>query len=367
MAVERILLSEAEPGMELANDIYDDTGRLIVPYGTILNKMIIERMDEYKIVVIKIIKKEESGNYFEENGYKYSEIYQQPGYFEKIKETEDFKKFAKTFDTSVEGFKTLLNDVVVKNTEVNLERMLKDVNKIIESNKTGNNMLDVLNCMRGYDDLTYVHSMNVALICNMIAGWLNYSESDTDLLTAAGLLHDIGKVKIPKEIICKPGKLTDSEYEIIKNHTVFGYEILKDCQIDRRIKNAALMHHERYDGRGYPNGLSGNQIDEIARIVAVADVYDAMTADRVYREGICPFDVIGYFQNEIAVYDPKYLLLFLEKTAETYVSNKVLLTDGKEAKILMINKAALGRPVVMTGEEIIDLSKKKELKIAKLL
>ena len=256
---------------------------------------------------------------------------------------------------------------MVKNTEVNLERMLKDVNKIIESNKTGNNMLDVLNCMRGYDDLTYVHSMNVALICNMIAGWLNYSESDTDLLTAAGLLHDIGKVKIPKEIICKPGKLTDSEYEIIKNHTVFGYEILKDCQIDRRIKNAALMHHERYDGRGYPNGLSGNQIDEIARIVAVADVYDAMTADRVYREGIYPFDVIGYFQNEIAVYDPKYLLLFLEKTAETYVSNKVLLTDGKEAKILMINKAALGRPVVMTGEEIIDLSKKKELKIAKLL
>ena len=92
-----------------------------------------------------------------------------------------------------------------------------------------------------------------------------------------------------------------------------------------------------------------------------------MTADRVYREGICPFDVIGYFQNEISVFDPRYLLLFLEKTAETYVSNKVLLNNGTEAKILMINKAALGRPVVMTGEEIIDLSKKKELKISKLL
>ena len=142
---------------------------------------------------------------------------------------------------------------------------------------------------------------------------------------------------------------------------------MKYCPIDERIKNAALMHHERYDGRGYPGGLSGNLIDETARIVAVADVYDAMTADRVYREGICPFDVIGYFQNEISVFDPRYLLLFLEKTAETYVSNKVLLNNGTEAKILMINKAALGRPVVMTGEEIIDLSKKKELKISKLL
>ncbi len=366
MAVKRILLSEAEPGMELANDIYDDTGRMLVPYGTILNKMIIERMEEYKIVVIKINEKG-GDDLYKENRQKYSEIHQQPGYFEKIKETEDFKAFAKTFHTSVDEFKSLLNDVVVKNTEVDLERMLEDVNNIIESNKTGNSMLDVLNCMRGYDDLTYVHSMNVALICNMIAGWLNYSEADTYILTAAGLLHDIGKVKIPKEIISKPGKLTDSEYEIIKNHTMYGYEILKDCPIDERIKNAALMHHERYDGRGYPGGLRGNLIDETARIVAVADVYDAMTADRVYREGICPFDVIGYFQNEISVFDPRYLLLFLEKTAETYVSNKVLLNNGTEAKILMINKAALGRPVVMTGEEIIDLSKKKELKISKLL
>ena len=167
MAVKRILLSEAEPGMELANDIYDDTGRMLVPYGTILNKMIIERMEEYKIVVIKINEKG-GDDLYKENRQKYSEIHQQPGYFEKIKETEDFKAFAKTFHTSVDEFKSLLNDVVVKNTEVDLERMLEDVNNIIESNKTGNSMLDVLNCMRGYDDLTYVHSMNVALILSLI-------------------------------------------------------------------------------------------------------------------------------------------------------------------------------------------------------
>lgn len=367
MAIEKILLSDAKPGMKLANDICDDVGRLVVPYGTVLNRTIIERMEDYKVVVIKVVKEDEQEKFFEQNQQKDQESEQKTGYFEKLKNSEGFKEFETTFNTSLDDFKTVLNDVVLKNNEVDIGQMLDGVKKIIEANKTGYSMLDALACMRGYDDMTYVHSMNVALICNMMAGWLHYSEEDTDMLTAAGLLHDIGKVRIPKEIICKPGKLTDIEYQIIKSHPTLGYDVLKDMLIDEHIKLGALMHHERYDGGGYPGRIKGNQIDEVARIVAVADVYDAMTANRVYREGLCPFDVILHFENEMAIYDPKYLLLFLEKTAETYIRNRALLSDGREAEILMINKTVLGRPVVMVGNDAVDLSRQKDIKIVKLL
>ena len=358
MTEKRILISEAKEGMELASDLYDDNGRLIVLNGTVLNGTIIRKIKNYNIIVIKIAEKSQTDKtkYIEENGY-----------FEKIKAKPEFRKRETKFKGSVSALKSSLNDIVVKNAEIDIVGMLKGVKEIIESNNTGDSMFNVLNCMRDYDDLTYVHSMNVALICNVFAGWLGYSQEDRDLITIAGLLHDIGKVKIPINIINKPAKLTDKEYEVIKLHPLLGYEILKQQHIDKRIKYAALMHHERYDGSGYPGKYKGRDISEIARIVAVADVYDAMTSNRIYREAICPFDVIDYFEKQINVFDPSYLLLFLKKTAETYVSNKVLLSDGRQGKIALINNNSLGKPIVIVENTSIDLSKNKEIKIIKLL
>ena len=107
----------------------------------------------------------------------------------------------------------------------------------------------------------------------------------------------------------KKGKLTDAEYEVIKAHAQLGYDILKDQPLDERIKNAALMHHERYDGTGYPNHLVGKEIDDMAAIVAIADVYDAMTAARVYRGPVCPFRVIELYESEgFQKYDVEYLI-----------------------------------------------------------
>lgn len=143
-------------------------------------------------------------------------------------------------------------------------------------------IFDNLHNMRQIDDSTYAHCLNVSIISRMFGMWLKYSDEDLDVLTLAGLLHDIGKCKIPNAIISKKGKLTDAEYEVIKAHAQLGYDILKDQPLDERIKNAALMHHERYDGTGYPNHLVGKEIDDMAAIVAIADVYDAMTSDRCY-------------------------------------------------------------------------------------
>ncbi|MHB8129402.1 MAG: HD-GYP domain-containing protein, partial [Mobilitalea sp.] len=213
-----------------------------------------------------------------------------------------------------------------------------------------------------------VHCLNVSLICNIFAGWLKFSPEDTRILTLGGLLHDIGKMMIPKEIISKDGKLTDEEYKIIKTHSIKGYQALKDHPVDIRVKYAALMHHERCDGSGYPNGFVAEQIDDYAKIVAIADVYDAMTSNRRYRNAICPFDVVENFEHEgFLKYDPGYLMIFMERIVQSYMHNIVRLNDGREGEVVMINKLALSRPVLRIGTGFVDLSKEHKLTIEAII
>ena len=193
--------------------------------------------------------------------------------------------------------------------------------------------------------------------------------SDLDVLTLCGLLHDVGKVQIPDEILEKPDRLTPEEYEIMKTHTVLGYRMMERERIDKRIKNAALMHHERFDGKGYPFGLTGDRIDTFASIVAIADVYDALTSDRCYRSAVCPFEVIALFEsNGLTEYNPKFILTFLEHIAQTYVGNSVRLSDGSQGKISMIDTKKLLRPLIqLESGEFVDLSKRLDLYVEEII
>jgi putative nucleotidyltransferase with HDIG domain len=198
--------------------------------------------------------------------------------------------------------------------------------------------------------------------------WLHFMPDDLEVITLCGLLHDIGKLMIPNKIITKPDRLTDEEFSTIKTHTIRGYNLLKTKQIDSRIKHAALMHHERCDGSGYPYGFFSDQIDHFAKLVAIADVYDAMTCSRVYRGPLCPFEVVNIFETEgLTKYDPKCIIIFLESIVQTYIHNRVRLNNNQEGEIIMINKLDLSRPVVKVGDEFVDLSKKRNLFIESLV
>jgi HD-GYP domain-containing protein (c-di-GMP phosphodiesterase class II) len=128
------------------------------------------------------------------------------------------------------------------------------------------------------------------------------------------------------------------------------------------------MHHERCDGTGYPNGLVSHEIEPFAKLIAIADVYDAMTCARVYRGPLCPFEVISLFETEgYLKYDTKYLLTFLEGIVQTYINNNVRLSNKMEGEIVLINKFDLSRPVIMVGDEFIDLSRHRDLYIEALV
>ena len=156
------------------------------------------------------------------------------------------------------------------------------------------------------DKYTKKHSYNVATYSKMLAEELGYNTEFQKNIFSIGMLHDIGKVLIPREILCKPGKLTAEEWEEMKNHTTYGAEILKDFKGIKNVRTAAMYHHERYDGKGYMEGLAGNEIPLEARIVCVADSFDAMATDRAYRPHLSKEVILSELENGKGTqFDPK--------------------------------------------------------------
>ena len=289
-------------------------------------------------------------------------------YSERIKSSPEFQLFKTDFENDVELFRENMNLVIQKNTSLDVNTLLKNTMAIVANHSGSISILDMLQNMREYDDSTYTHSLNVALICNILAGWLKLSCEEVELATACGLFHDIGKLLIPYSIISKPGKLSEEEFATIKKHPTLGYQLLLSQDVDDHVKNAALMHHERSNGSGYPLKLKGNQIDPYARIVAIADVYDAMTAARCYRGPLCPFRVIEMFEAEgFQKYDVSILLPFLENVVNSCLQNRCLLSDGRKGTIIYINKDKLSRPIVQCGGEYVNLADQPDLEIVRLL
>ena len=294
---------------------------------------------------------------------------EEPSHFEKLKASREFQAFKQAFNKNVDNLRTSLNDIVKKNTPIHVDTLIGETMQIISDQGSTFGVFDMLHNMRDFDDLTYAHSMNVAMICNVFARWLRWSEEDVRTVTACGMLHDIGKLKIDDAIIKKPGKLTDAEFRAIQSHPAEGYRILQKQDIDLHIKLSALEHHEKCDGTGYPMKLTGPKIDPFAKIVAIADIYDAMTANRVYREGMCPFRVIETFEEEgFHKYEVGYIMKFLENVVNTYIDNRVMLNDGRIGTVRWINKQRLSKPMLeMSDGTFLELEKSPGLRIDKIL
>jgi len=164
------------------------------------------------------------------------------------------------------------------------------------------------------DVYTKGHSMRVAEYTRIIASHLGFDTDKIEKLHFAATLHDIGKIGVPDTVLNKPGKLTDREYNVIKMHTSIGSDILKNIESIKYASVIARHHHERYDGKGYPDGISGENIPLEARIVAIADTYDAMTSKRVYRRKVLSNDIIRdeFTKNKGKQFDPDLADLFLE-------------------------------------------------------
>ncbi|MGN0319142.1 MAG: HD-GYP domain-containing protein [Lachnospira sp.] len=360
-----IFIFDAEEGMVVSQDVHLPDGNILVKKGTVLDMGLISTISGYHILEINVYVQEVDSS---GENINIPESAESQRYYDSIRASEQFKKFNESYQSNVIDVKNQLNDVVTNNVPIDTEELLKGTTQLIAENRNSLQLFDMLHCMRQQDDLTFVHCINVALIASIIGQWLRYSEEDIKTLTLCGLLHDIGKLLIPNEILTKPGKLTSEEFNTMKKHVNLGYDQLKSQNIDMRIKEACLLHHEKCDGSGYPFKLKSKDIPTSAKIIAIADVYDAMTAARVYRGAICPFEVIKMMYNDaFTKFDPTYCLPFLKNVASSYIHNDVRLSNGKVGKVILINDNALSQPIVQCGNEFIDLSKTPSVTITAII
>lgn len=374
----KILTSQAVPGMIIEEDVYTAANHLIIPAGTTVSNKVITRLKFYSIHQITVSVEDEAAiPPAPAPSAQVQTVRPAPApkpipkpemYSERVKNTREFKAFSSSVERSTERFHNQIASIVEKDAPINEDVLINDINSILLHARNGMHVFDMLHSMRDFDDETYLHSINVAMIANVLGRWLNFTRRDLDTLTLCGLLHDIGKLVMPPEIIKKPGKLTDAEHETMMSHPLRGYNILRAQKANIHVQMTAMMHHERCDGSGYPLGIKAEQIDRFAKVVMVADVYEAMTAARVYRGPLCPFEVIGIFESEgLAQYDTRTVMTFLDHVNQTYLHNNVRLSNQSVGEIVMMNPTSLSKPVIKVGNDFIDLSREHDLYIEAIL
>jgi putative nucleotidyltransferase with HDIG domain len=345
--MKRVFVSvdDCRTGMTIAEDIYNEYGALIIPDGTILDEYIIERIRKLGIVRIRMY--DEAGELTQASGIDH---------------------FRERYDENLRTVKGILNDIS-QGKQIDIQRVDQTTASILSGINQNSEIVSCLSEMRSTDEYLYSHSINVALLCMLIGKWMKFDYLKLKSLITAGFLHDIGKCRISAEILNKPGPLSHEEFEQVKKHSVYGYKIAMNVgAFNDDILNGILMHHEREDGSGYPFGLKEDQIHEFGKIVAVADVYDAMTSSRVYRAKQCPFDVIEIISvDHFNTLDNKITNVFLKNIASYYLGESVRLTNGMTGEIVFINPFNISRPIIKSGDTYIDLTAQSKLKIAELI
>ncbi|MCL2873939.1 MAG: HD-GYP domain-containing protein [Defluviitaleaceae bacterium] len=335
-------------GMIIAQDVYNEHGFLLCTKNSRLNENLVRL--------------------FLQNGIRWARTYEM-SLTEKLEgainedlilssvvQSEDFQEFKTEYVRKIDEVKEHLLDISIGGN-VDIEALHEVTSDIVNTLDTKNDVFNYIRFMKQSDEATFGHCINVSMLCNLFGHWLGMKHRDIVDLTAAGSLHDLGKTKIPHSVLCKKGRLTEGEFNIVKNHTVLGYELMKDAKhIPERIKLAALMHHERPDGSGYPHGRKTSDIDKYASIVTICDIYDAMISNRCYKEKLSPFYVIKTFeQGSYGYLHTEYLLVFLQNIAHTFLHSDVVLSDGREGRVVFINEKHLSRPIIQCGREFIDL------------
>lgn len=205
-----------------------------------------------------------------------------------------------------------------------------------------------LNDIASKDEYTFTHSVSTMVYALMIARKLNYSEQMLNLLGMGTLLHDVGKMIVDPSVMFKEGRLTKQEYEYVKMHTMYGYQALRRItMLPEQARQIAYMHHERLDGSGYPRGLSGDQIPEFSRIVAIADVYDALTTDRCYRKKWPADKAMNFLIERSEVnFDPELVALFTQQLAVYPNGSLVRLSNQYVGIVYDQNRSMPLRPIV---------------------
>lgn len=338
------------PGMILAEDVmYRDN--VLCTKDTVLDQATIDKLNRFSIMCVTVME----------------DIDYATTHYEKLRFNDNFKLFEAKHSQNLLLYKILMETFYSTNQLVREDSFMSIYNDMSSTYGSGAELLDfIYNLMPNEDELTYNHCLNSALLAGTFAKWVNMSEEETETLIIACFYYDIGKLKLPYDVLWKPGKLTDEEYALVKKHPQIGYDAVFFTPLADKYKNAILMHHERMDGSGYPNRLKGNAIHPLARYIAIIDTYIAMASPRSYRSAMTPLQILGHFEKNMEKYDAELLIPLMKRIGDAQIGTTVQLNDGSQWDVFIIHPTNISRPILKnTNSEILDLTARPDLEIVK--
>jgi putative nucleotidyltransferase with HDIG domain len=240
-------------------------------------------------------------------------------------------------------------DSIRKGTIFSLKKVEKAAESVVESIQRNPDTLISLSQLKGYDEYTYTHSVGVSILITSLANSMGYNGERLVQAGIGGLLHDIGKMRVPDSILNKPGKYTEWEFKVMKKHPEHGLEIVRDRKnLSDLSRTVIIQHHERFNGKGYPLGLKGSQINEVGLISAVADVYDALTSNRVYRTAWPPQKALALiFQGADDDYSRRIVELFTRHLGIYPAGSFVRLASGAMGVVIKVDHGNLLAPKIV--------------------
>ncbi|UQZ37191.1 hypothetical protein C2I18_28825 [Paenibacillus sp. PK3_47] len=329
-------------GKQLVANLFNHNGVFVLPALTLLNKDHIRLISQHKITL-------------------------EPHDVVQIDSSVFYQLAVDECTSAMEGiFEQLRYN---KSRRLPMIELRNEVIPFIQQVSEKNDFFGILAALQSKDDYTYRHNVAVGIISTLLGKWLKLKPEELSSLTIAATLHDIGKIMIPAEILANPGPLSEEELAVMRRHTTLGYEMIRDTVGTTHMQAlVALQHHERMDGSGYPFGVLGHRITDFSKIVAVADVFHAMTSNRLYRPAAPLYEVLRQMEDSVfGKLDPYICSVFINKLMQSMIGNDVLLTDGRMGRIILILAHDPLRPVVNIDEDFIDLSRQRDLGIVRVL
>lgn len=337
----KVQIQDLKSGLKLRQAVYN-SGSILMPKNQILSDKHISMLKKFGIKEVNVeTETEAKQNIIRE------------------KEAEIKKEFTQIYKKTLEKTKSVFSGA--KDGNLNKEVVNEIIGDTLNTLEEDKDIFLTLLEMREENDYIYEHSMKSSIIALSIGRKLGFNKEKLRLLGKASLLHDIGMFKIDKNILNKEEKLTEEELNIIREHTKIGYDLLESEELE--VREAALYHHERVDGYGYPKGINGDEIPEIVKIVSISDLYAALISERVYREAKDPKEVIKYLMTvSDKQVDTNIVKKLLENMSMFSIGSYVRLSNGLRAKVIRTTENPF-RPIVDAEDNgdllRLDLSEKE--------
>ncbi|WP_071460581.1 HD-GYP domain-containing protein [Bacillus massilinigeriensis] len=331
-----IATSEANLGSTLGKAIYNDNGQILLNKGAALTAGIIARLIGFGIDYI----------YIEDPDT--ADIISANPVSEELR-VAAYNTIQTTFQ-QLEGNFNVSPAIVLENSAKEFKLLIRSLIKELTGSKE---LLNLLSDIIIHDNYIFTHSLNVTLYTLAIGLEMKLSERDLEVLGVGAMLHDVGKMNIPHEVLMKPGRLTEDEFKVIQEHAEKGFEILRNVEgLPLLAAHCAFQHHERLDGTGYPRGLKGQEIHLFGRILGVADVFDAVTSNRVYRAAMLPHEGLEVLYAGYGTKYDSHVIDAFKRAVVIYPAGlSVELNNGCSGVVSSQHKGSNGRPVVRILQE----------------